>query len=103
MTDTPTFARYNQWANERVFSAIATLDDEAYRRDVGLFFGSIHRTLNHLLVADRIWMYRLTGKGPTYDKLDLILHVLLFLTVVFPHLARSHREYSDRRARQRDE
>jgi uncharacterized damage-inducible protein DinB len=30
------------------------LPDEAYRRHVGAYFGSLHGTLNHLLAADRI-------------------------------------------------
>ena len=38
----------------------------------GAFFGSVHRTLNHLLVTDRIWMWRLTGEGPTYTALDVV-------------------------------
>jgi uncharacterized damage-inducible protein DinB len=34
----------------------------------------MHGTLNHLLVADRIWMHRFTGTGSTTDKLNAILH-----------------------------
>jgi uncharacterized damage-inducible protein DinB len=56
-------ARYNRVANERVFAACATIDDEAYRRVARASFGSLHRTLNHLLLADRIWMARLDGSG----------------------------------------
>src|SRR5690606_4729690 len=47
--------------------------DEARRRDVGAFFGSLHATLNHVLVADRIWMKRFTGEGPGPYRLDEIL------------------------------
>lgn len=39
-----------------------------------LFFGSVKGTLNHLVVTDRIWMSRFTGHGPTYDRLNLVLH-----------------------------
>jgi uncharacterized damage-inducible protein DinB len=68
------FAIYNGWANRRLYAAAAALSDEDYRADRGAFFGSVQGTLNHLLVADRIWMSRFTGAGPTYPRLDLILH-----------------------------
>jgi uncharacterized damage-inducible protein DinB len=67
-------AGYNAWANERVYAAAAALADADYRADHGAFFGSVHGTLNHLLVGDRIWMHRLTGEGPSPTKLDAILH-----------------------------
>ena len=43
------------------------------RKDVGAYFRSLHGTLNHLLVADRIWMHRLTGTGEHPEKLNAIL------------------------------
>ena len=68
------FAGYNRWANARVYEAAAKLSDADYRADQGAFFKSIHGTLNHMLVADRIWMRRFTGKGDAPGKLDAILH-----------------------------
>jgi uncharacterized damage-inducible protein DinB len=47
------FARYNAWANARLFGAAAQLGSEQYRADRGAFFKSVH-TLNHLLATDRI-------------------------------------------------
>lgn len=67
-------ARYNAWANARLYAAAHGLPDAAYRKNVGAFFGSLHGTLNHLLVADRIWMRRLTGTGEQPDKLNAILY-----------------------------
>ena len=67
------FARYNAWANGRVYEAAARLSDEQYRADRGAFFGSVHGTLNHLLVTDRIWMQRFTGEGDAPNRLDAIL------------------------------
>ena len=55
------FAGYNQWANRRLYEAAARLSDADYRLDRRAFFGSIHRTLNHILVTDRIWLSRLTA------------------------------------------
>ncbi|MEC9344155.1 MAG: DinB family protein [Pseudomonadota bacterium] len=68
------FAAYNRWANEKLYDAVATLPEEDYRRDVGAFFKSMNGTLNHLLVADRIWMRRFTGEGMNPDRLDAIIH-----------------------------
>jgi len=68
------FAAYNRWANARVFAAALALPDEAYRKPIGVFFGSLHGTLNHLLVTDRLWLRRLTGEGDHPDRLDAIIH-----------------------------
>lgn len=54
-------ARYNRWMNEKLYAVAAELTDAERKEDRGAFFGSIHRTFNHLLVADRIWLGRLTG------------------------------------------
>jgi uncharacterized damage-inducible protein DinB len=54
-------ARYNRWMNDKLFAVAEKLTDEDRKRDRGAFFGSIHRTLNHLLLADRIWLARFTG------------------------------------------
>ncbi|AYD00428.1 DinB family protein [Neorhizobium sp. NCHU2750] len=67
-------ADYNRWANGRVYDACALLADEDYRSDRGAFFGSAHRTLNHLLVADRIWLRRITGTGTAPMELNVILY-----------------------------
>jgi uncharacterized damage-inducible protein DinB len=68
------FAAYNQWANGRVYDAAAVLTDEEYRRNTGAYFKSMMGTLNHLVVADRIWMKRFTGEGEAPTTLDAIIH-----------------------------
>jgi uncharacterized damage-inducible protein DinB len=84
------FARYNAWANRRLYDAAAGLEAASYRADRGAFFGSLHGTLNHLLATDRIWMRRLTGEGEAPARLD---------TILFEELAplRAAREAEDRR------
>ena len=67
------FAAYNAWANERLYDAAARLSDADYRADRGAFFKSVHGTLNHLLLGDRIWMRRFTGSGEHPARLDAIL------------------------------
>lgn len=66
-------AGYNRWCNDRLYEATAALADADYRADRGAFFGSVHGTLNHLLVADRIWMRRFTGRGDAPARLNAIL------------------------------
>jgi uncharacterized damage-inducible protein DinB len=68
------FAGYNAWANARLYAAASGLSDEQYRADRGVFFCSLHGTLNHLLATDRIWMQRFTGQGTAPERLDTILH-----------------------------
>lgn len=59
-------ARYNQWATARLLDAVAALPEADYRRDAGLFFCSIHGTLNHLLVGEHLlWFVRFSeGASP---------------------------------------
>ncbi len=57
-------AGYNSWANRRLYAAAASLPNSDYRADRGAFFGSVHGTLNHLLVADHIWMHRFSRRRP---------------------------------------
>ncbi len=68
------FAGYNAWCNERLYDAVALVSDAEYRADRGAFFKSLHGTLNHLLVGDRIWMNRFTGQGELPKSLDTILY-----------------------------
>lgn len=68
------FAGYNAWCNERLYDATAKVSDADYRADRGAFFKSLHGTLNHLLVGDRIWMKRFTGAGEQPASLDAILY-----------------------------
>lgn len=67
-------ALYNRWANQRLYQSIAGLSSALYRENRKAPFYSIHGTLNHLLVVDRLWLYRLTGKGTSPTKLDEILY-----------------------------
>jgi uncharacterized damage-inducible protein DinB len=63
-------AHYNAWANSRLYDACAQLPETEYRKPRRAFFGSIHGTLNHLLVVDWIWLARIEGKGSPQVRLD---------------------------------
>jgi uncharacterized damage-inducible protein DinB len=67
-------AKYNHWANLRLYGAALDMPEELYRGPTGVFFGSLHGTLNHLLLTDRIWLKRLTGQGEHPDHLNAILY-----------------------------
>ena len=67
------FAGYNAWANGRIYDAAAQLTQDEFRRDTGVFFKSVMGTLNHILVADRIWLKRFTGEGDAPATLDTVL------------------------------
>jgi uncharacterized damage-inducible protein DinB len=67
------YARYNRLANECLYEACGRLSDEERRRDLGAFFASVHGTLNHLLLGDRIWMTRFAGGTHPSTSLDAIL------------------------------
>ena len=58
-----TQARYHVWATHRLLEAVSRLPGEDYQRDVGLFFKSIHGTLNHMLVAEHLLWYARFAKG----------------------------------------
>ena len=65
-------SRYNRLANERLYGACARLSDAERTMNRGAFFGSIHGTLNHILVGDRIWMIRFEGGVAPSTNLDAI-------------------------------
>jgi len=68
-----TFARYNAWANARLYGACAKLSEADYLKPRASFFGSIHATLNHLMVVDRIWLGRIESR-PEKLALNQILY-----------------------------
>lgn len=71
----PSLARYNAWANRRLYDSVATLSDaEVGRARPAAYFGSILGTLNHILVGDRIWLGRIEGPDAGLASLDQILH-----------------------------
>lgn len=66
-----TMARYNAWQNHSLYTAAASLDAAARELDRGAFFGSIRRTLAHLLWADTLWISRFDGgEGPAMGALE---------------------------------
>ena len=67
-------AEYNQWMNERLYAVCRTLEDSERKKDRSAFFGSIHRTLNHILYGDLAFMSRFTGNPEVVPQLGVDLH-----------------------------
>jgi uncharacterized damage-inducible protein DinB len=51
-------ASYNTSMNAKVYATASELSAESLSADRGAFFGSVLGTLNHITVADRIWLQR---------------------------------------------
>lgn len=69
-----TMARYNAWANTRLYDAVLALPPGEAGRGRPSIFGSVVNTLNHILVGDRIWFSRIEGTDPGVTQLDEILY-----------------------------
>ena len=65
--DARTLTRYNAWANELLFAAVAALPEgEAVKPRRSVFRNMVH-TLNHNYVIDRIFQAHLEGRGHGYN------------------------------------
>ena len=60
-------ADYQHWANEVLFECLGRLDPKALTEPQGLFFDSIHHTMDHILVVAELWRLRLQGESPIAD------------------------------------
>jgi uncharacterized damage-inducible protein DinB len=66
-------SKYNRSANACLYEQCAQLKPAEYRLQRQVSFGSIHALLNHMLLADGIWMSRFTGGSTTTPPLDTVL------------------------------
>ena len=67
-------AHYNRLTNARLYGACARLSEAERKKTRPAFFGSIHGTLNHILLGDRIWLARFEGESVPSTGLDAILY-----------------------------
>jgi len=74
-----TMALYNRWQNGSLADAAAGLSVEAIDEERGAFWGSILKTLNHILWADRVWMARFEGleRPPLSMEEGALVHATL--------------------------
>jgi uncharacterized damage-inducible protein DinB len=71
-----TLARYNRWANARLYEAVRHLSADAFQASRSGFFSSLCGTLNHLYVGDRCWLARFERIPVPHRQLDEIPHPL---------------------------
>ncbi len=90
-------ADYNRWMNEKVYRSAETLSDADLQADRGAFFSSILGTLNHILVADTIWLKRFATHPTRFTALqsmhqvDAPTSLTLILHTTFSDLANARR------------
>ena len=68
-----TLARYNAWADRRLYRACGRSESE-YLRDRLSAFGSLHATSNHIVFADWVRLARIEGRAPPGLDLERILY-----------------------------
>ncbi|MBX7147099.1 MAG: hypothetical protein K1X44_07310 [Alphaproteobacteria bacterium] len=71
---TLTLAHYQSWANQKLFKTLQDLAQDLYFKNFGLSYHSLHGTLNHLIAANQLWQYRITGFGSLPSALNTIFH-----------------------------
>lgn len=91
MDELAELARYNSLTNVELGQLLSSLTEEQLTRTIGGFFKSITRTVNHILLADIVWLRRITrgvsdvaaleSELPKVDKFD-------FDAVPWPHVDR---------------
>ncbi|MEE9253774.1 MAG: DinB family protein, partial [Pseudomonadales bacterium] len=55
-------ARNNHWSNYRLYTACGLLPERDYFAQRSSFFGSLHATLNHILIVDLMYLGRLPAR-----------------------------------------
>ena len=72
-SDAIRLSTYTEWADRRLLDACAQLEGDAFYAPRAAFFGSIHGTLNHLLVGMTAWQARMEEVQSHITSLDQIL------------------------------
>ena len=78
-------ARYNLWMNTKVYAAAAQMQKTDLNADRGAFFCSVFGTLNHILVADTLWLKRFEKHVAAFPSLR-DMHSLPTPTSLAQHL-----------------
>lgn len=67
-------AQYNQTMNRQFYAACEPISDADRKRDLGAFFKSVHGTLNHILLGDKVWLGRIQSQPFAVKSLGQILY-----------------------------
>ena len=74
-------SQYNQWMNHKVYQVAQKLDHEKIKQNQGAFFGSILGTLNHIFVADVIWLRRFSQHPQQYQNLNQLPELASYIAL----------------------
>jgi len=74
-------AQYNEWINTKIYETASKLSAQELSKNRGAFFGSILGTLNHIAVADIIWLKRFAPLLQTHEELNFIRELSLPLSL----------------------
>jgi len=62
-------ANYNRRLNDQIYKVSANLTKQEFEKDSATYFGSINGTLNHIMVADLLWLARFAQHSERYTSL----------------------------------
>lgn len=81
-------ARYNQVMNARLIAVLEPVSHDQLIENRGAFFGSILGTLNHLMVADLMWLNRIRPQpyGAQLNELDRFPRPVALTETLHPSL-----------------
>jgi uncharacterized damage-inducible protein DinB len=63
-------SEYNEWMNSKICACALGMTHSQLIEDRKAFFGSILATLNHLVIADTIWLKRFATHPAQYEALS---------------------------------
>ncbi|MDR3394556.1 MAG: DinB family protein [Parasulfuritortus sp.] len=86
-------ADYQSWANNVLFESLGHLKPDVLERDEGLFFKSIHHTVDHMLVVSQLWWDRLQGNSPPVNLREIRYPVWRELQNAMRHETRHLQEW----------
>jgi uncharacterized damage-inducible protein DinB len=81
-----TLAKYNPWANARLYAEMEKLTPAQLAEKSAVNFGSILAIANHLVLADRLWVNRFTGQGEPVPNVDVVPYADLEALTVARHV-----------------
>lgn len=64
---------YNHWANNRLYQDCSKVPAEIFHRNLGAEYESMHKTLDHILLADLLWLDRFKGKGDKFTSFKQVI------------------------------
>lgn len=93
------FLQYNLWANERITSFLKTIDRNKLYEKTGSSFGTIDRTLQHMLSAHIYW-HTLIAKGKviefnSMEKENAVDEIMCDLVISSQQLVNSFSIFND--------